>query len=124
MPAKPLSGSREKLRSKSKFHLRHYGSGLKLPRAATHAIFMPVSPPPYMNGGPREYLSWVIECKDNDFLPKTCAGWLEGRLHGLRARWDSGTLLTTFNKSRRGPTFGEKSASYIPHSWIPSRSSR
>jgi hypothetical protein len=29
--------------------------------------FMPVSPPPYMNGGPREYLSWVIECKEKDF---------------------------------------------------------
>jgi hypothetical protein len=43
-------------------------------------VFMPVSPPPYMNGGPREYLSWVIECKDKDFLPKTCAEWLEGRL--------------------------------------------
>src|SRR4051812_37172150 len=23
--------------------------------------FMPVSPPPYMNGGPRDFLSWVIE---------------------------------------------------------------
>ena len=24
-------------------------------------IFYPVSPPPYMNGGPRDFLSWVIE---------------------------------------------------------------
>lgn len=43
-------------------------------------VFMPVSPPPYMNGGPGEFLSWVIECKDKDFKPVTCAEWLEGRL--------------------------------------------
>ena len=43
-------------------------------------VFMPVSPPPYMNGGPHEYLSWVIESKDKDFKPETCAEWLEGRL--------------------------------------------
>lgn len=43
-------------------------------------VFMPVSPPPYMNGGPREFLSWVIESKDDDFSPKDCAQWLKGRL--------------------------------------------
>jgi hypothetical protein len=43
-------------------------------------VFMPVSPPPYLNGGPRDYLSWVIESKDKDFQPATCAQWLEGRL--------------------------------------------
>jgi hypothetical protein len=43
-------------------------------------IFMPVSPPPYVNGGPREYLSWVIESKAHDFEPRRCAEWLEGRL--------------------------------------------
>jgi hypothetical protein len=43
-------------------------------------VFMPVSPPPYMNGGPREFLSWVIESKDPDFSPGTCAEWLQGRL--------------------------------------------
>jgi hypothetical protein len=42
--------------------------------------FQPVSPPPYMNGGPDEYLSWVIECSDLDFRPGTVAEWLEGRL--------------------------------------------
>lgn len=42
--------------------------------------FQPVSPPPYMNGGPEEYLSWVIECHDPEFKPGTCAKWLEGRL--------------------------------------------
>lgn len=43
-------------------------------------VFMPVSPPVYLNGGPREHLSWVIESKDKDFRPGTCAKWLEGRL--------------------------------------------
>lgn len=43
-------------------------------------VFMPVSPPPYLNGGPKEFLSWVIECRDPDFKPATCAEWLEGRL--------------------------------------------
>jgi len=43
-------------------------------------VFKPVSPPPYMNGGPHEYLSWVIECNDPAFKPETVAEWLEGRL--------------------------------------------
>ena len=43
-------------------------------------VFMPVSPPPYLNGGPKEFLSWVIECKDKNFKPGTVAKWLEGRL--------------------------------------------
>lgn len=42
--------------------------------------FLPVSPPPYMNGGPEEFLSWVIECHDPEFRPGTCAEWLSGRL--------------------------------------------
>ncbi|SFR37369.1 hypothetical protein SAMN04488073_0005 [Marinobacter gudaonensis] len=42
--------------------------------------FQPVSPPPYMNGGPDEFLSWVIESHDPEFRPGTCAKWLEGRL--------------------------------------------
>ncbi|HEY8559266.1 MAG TPA: hypothetical protein VIL74_02600 [Pyrinomonadaceae bacterium] len=44
------------------------------------AVFYPVSPPPYMNGGPEEFLSWVIETKDPDFRPGTLMKWLEGRL--------------------------------------------
>jgi hypothetical protein len=44
------------------------------------AVFMPVSPPPYVNGGPNDFLSWVIESKDGDFTPAACAEWLEGRL--------------------------------------------
>lgn len=41
-------------------------------------VFKPVSPPPYMNGGPDEYLSWVIE--GADMPPGTVATWLEERL--------------------------------------------
>lgn len=44
------------------------------------AVFMPVSPPSYMNGGPDEFLSWVIEAKEITFTPASCAEWLEGRL--------------------------------------------
>lgn len=43
-------------------------------------VFMPVSPPPYMNGGPSEFLSWVIESTQPDFTPQLCLKWLEGRL--------------------------------------------
>jgi len=43
-------------------------------------VFKPVSPPPYMNGGPKDFLSWVIECDDINFKPGTVAKWLEGRL--------------------------------------------
>lgn len=43
-------------------------------------IFFPKSPPPYLNGGPRDYLSWVIECRNPSFKPKDAAEWLEGRL--------------------------------------------
>src|SRR5882724_8555119 len=40
-------------------------------------VFMPVSPPPYMNGGPADFLSWVIESRDVNFTPSDCAEWLE-----------------------------------------------
>ena len=43
-------------------------------------VFMPVSPPPYMNGGPTDFLSWVIKSKGKEFPPSTCVEWLEGRL--------------------------------------------
>lgn len=43
-------------------------------------LFKPVSPPPYMNGGPEHYLSWVIECHEDKMSPSTVAEWLEGRL--------------------------------------------
>ncbi len=43
-------------------------------------VFKPVSPPPYLNGGPKEFLSWVIESTDPKFKPGTCQKWLEERL--------------------------------------------
>jgi hypothetical protein len=43
-------------------------------------VFKPVSPPPYLNGGPRPFLSWVIESKSADFKPDDAHEWLEGRL--------------------------------------------
>jgi len=43
-------------------------------------VFKPVSPPPYMNGGPDEFLSWLIETRDAAFTPADTAEWLEGRL--------------------------------------------
>ena len=43
-------------------------------------VFMPVSPAPYLNGGPAEFLSWVIESKDPSFEPGTAAEWLESRM--------------------------------------------
>lgn len=43
-------------------------------------VFKPVSPPPYLNGGPHAYLSWVIECATADMDPATVAEWLDSRL--------------------------------------------
>lgn len=42
--------------------------------------FLPVSPPPYMNGDAKEFLAWVIQCNHVDFPPDIVAEWLEGRL--------------------------------------------
>ena len=42
--------------------------------------FLPVSPPPYMNGGPKEFLAWVIQCNHPDFSPDIVCDWLEARL--------------------------------------------
>jgi hypothetical protein len=43
-------------------------------------VFIPTSPPPYMNGGPREFLSWVIESKSAKFTPDDATDWLKSRL--------------------------------------------
>ncbi|MBX2872216.1 MAG: hypothetical protein KTR30_08950 [Saprospiraceae bacterium] len=43
-------------------------------------VFYPVSPAPYLNGGPSDFLSWIIEAKDKSFRPGTLMKWLEGRL--------------------------------------------
>jgi hypothetical protein len=44
------------------------------------ACFYPVSAPPYLNGGPEEYLSWAIDTFDINFSPDLLAEWLESRL--------------------------------------------
>ena len=44
------------------------------------SVFKPISPPVYLNGGPKEYLSWVIESTFITFTPDICLEWLEGRL--------------------------------------------
>lgn len=54
------------------------------------SVFMPVSPPPYVNGGV-EYLSWVVESTDPSFSPDQCVEWLRGRLPDPiddPAQWD------------------------------------
>lgn len=43
-------------------------------------VFMPTSAPPYLNGGPDEYLHWVIESTTPDVAPEEIANVLEGRL--------------------------------------------
>ena len=43
-------------------------------------VFKPVSPPPYMNGGPDEFLSWVIEAQGVDADAGYIAEVLEGHL--------------------------------------------
>lgn len=43
-------------------------------------VFMPISPPPYMNGGPSEFLSWIIQSKSKNFTPDNAAEWLINRL--------------------------------------------
>jgi hypothetical protein len=55
--------------------------------------FKPVSPPPYLNGGPEEYLSWIIEGSLDAMKPGTIADWLQERLPkpvGDEDEWESG----------------------------------
>lgn len=42
--------------------------------------FLPVSPPPYMNGEAKKFLAWVIQCNHADFPPDVVCDWLEARL--------------------------------------------
>jgi hypothetical protein len=56
------------------FVLNHVSVEERLP-----AVFMPVSPPPYLNGGV-QFLSWVIESTAPTFSPDLCLQWLEGRM--------------------------------------------
>jgi hypothetical protein len=45
-------------------------------------VFKPVSPPPYLNGGPDEFLSWVIEAT----IPFLDAGYIAALLEGRLPR--------------------------------------
>ncbi|MDR6889438.1 MULTISPECIES: hypothetical protein [Variovorax] len=68
------------------FVLNYISLNEKLP-----TVFKPVSPPPYMNGGPHEFLSWVIESTYNYIDPALIAETLEGRLPRPvedAAQWD------------------------------------
>src|SRR5580658_4580729 len=42
--------------------------------------FYPVSPPAYLNGGPKDFLSWIIESTQIEFPPKLLAQWLKARM--------------------------------------------
>lgn len=42
--------------------------------------FLPVSPPPYMNGEAKDFLAWVIQCNHAEFSPDVVCDWLEARL--------------------------------------------
>src|SRR4051794_21360637 len=50
-------------------HLAHVLNYLSL-NERLPTVFMPVSPPPDLNGGPDDYLSWVIECRDPQHTPE------------------------------------------------------
>lgn len=43
-------------------------------------VFKPVSPPPYLNGGPAEFLYWVVEATIPFFDPEAALSYLKGRL--------------------------------------------
>ncbi len=44
------------------------------------ARFYPISPPPYLNGGPRQFLAWVIESESPEFTADQAAEYLAGYL--------------------------------------------
>ncbi|ENV52601.1 MULTISPECIES: hypothetical protein [Acinetobacter] len=63
--------------------------------------FFPVSPPPYMNGGPQNFLAWVIQCNHPDFSPDIVCDWLEARLPNPvedETQWEIKTDLSELEK--------------------------
>lgn len=54
-------------------------------------VFKPVSPPPYLNGGPKEFLGWVIEAKipflDANYIAEVLEGRLPNPVHD-RDEWN------------------------------------
>jgi len=71
-------------------------------------VFMPVSPPVYLNGGPRDHLSWVIESKSTDFEPRMCAEWLEGRLHSRRRHFRARAALRSESHEARSAAIASR----------------
>ena len=77
-------------------------------------VFKPVSPPSYLNGGPKEFLSWVIESTNADFAPKSCVEWLAGRLPqpvADPAMWrlsNDRTVLPSKSKNPSESAFGKR----------------
>ena len=59
--------------------LAYVVNGLSVTEALP-TTFMPVAPPPYLNGPASEFLSWRIQSSDAGFSPDDLLGWLEGRL--------------------------------------------
>ena len=43
-------------------------------------VFKPISPAPYLNGGPEEFLSWIIQVESENFTPDDVRDWLKSRL--------------------------------------------
>jgi hypothetical protein len=56
------------------FVINYLSLGERLP-----AVFFPISSPPYLNGGPDEYLYWIIQSSGSTFSPDMCADWLTKR---------------------------------------------
>ena len=58
----------------------HHKNSWHVVQELAHAIFYPVSPAPFGNGGPEVFLSWIIENEESEFSPEDLKNWLEGRL--------------------------------------------
>ena len=64
-------------------------------------LFFPVSPPPYMNGEAKDFLSWIIQCNHPEFSPDVVCDWLEARLPNPvddESQWKIKTDLSEIEK--------------------------
>ena len=82
-------------------HVQELGHVLNLVSAEERlpTVFMPVSPPPYLNGG-EEFISWIIESTDGRFTPDECAEWLVDRLPSPVS--DAQSWLLRFDEDKAG----------------------
>jgi hypothetical protein len=62
--------------------------------------FMPVSPAPYLNGGPRQFLSWIIESKPQTFPRRMRRDGRRADFHGRLTICPSGELQRSEAQSR------------------------